>query len=147
MLYMIDKMKSSKKGIEKLVFMGDYVDRGMYGPEVVAFLCAMKLERPKDIFLLRGNHESRYCTETYNFRQQCVQQFDIEVYDRFMELFDALPIAAMVNGRYVAIHGGIAQGMNTLSEINQTNRFLEPESDTLVSDLLWADPVSERHAA
>ena len=88
MLYMLDKMKSSKKGIEKLVFMGDYVDRGMYGPEVMAYLCAMKLDRPKEIIMLRGNHESRYCAEHYNFRDQCVALYDQDVYDRFCEIFD-----------------------------------------------------------
>ena len=75
-----------------------------------------------------------------------MQQFDLDVYDRFMELFDNLPIAATVNGRYISIHGGIAQGLNTFQQINHVNRVCEPESDTLLSDLLWADPVPERHA-
>ncbi len=75
MLYMIDKMKTSKKGIEKLVFMGDYVDRGMYGPEVVAYLCAMKLERPKDIFMLRGKHlscPSKPCSNLVTYHQHLI---------------------------------------------------------------------------
>ena len=48
--------------------MGDYVDRGMYGPEVVAYICAMKIERKENIVMLRGNHETRACTEDFNFR-------------------------------------------------------------------------------
>ena len=53
----------------KLLFLGDYVDRGNYGPEVAAFLFTLKLFYPTDVFLLRGNHESRDMAESFNFRQ------------------------------------------------------------------------------
>ena len=69
---MLDKAKVNSRGIEKYVFMGDYVDRGMYGPEVVAYLCAMKVANPSDVILLRGNHETRMCTEDFNFRSQVI---------------------------------------------------------------------------
>ena len=51
------------------VFLGDYVDRGAYGPEVVCYLIAMKLRYPKSVVLLRGNHETREMTESFNFRK------------------------------------------------------------------------------
>lgn len=68
MLSMLDKMLHPSKSIEKLVFLGDYVDRGMYGPEVVIYLCALKCQRPHDVILLRGNHECRQVTTEHNFR-------------------------------------------------------------------------------
>ena len=54
---------------QKILFLGDYVDRGNYGPEVAAYLFCLKLKYPNDIFTLRGNHESRDMAEAFNFRQ------------------------------------------------------------------------------
>ena len=51
-----------------MLFLGDYVDRGLYGVEVMAYLMAIKLENPDTVFLLRGNHETREMTTFYNFR-------------------------------------------------------------------------------
>ena len=69
MFYMLDKISKNPRGIDKLLFLGDYVDRGMYGPEVMLYLCAMKYAEPHNVILLRGNHETRQCTSDYNFRQ------------------------------------------------------------------------------
>lgn len=57
------------KTSKKFLFLGDFVDRGKYGPEVVAYLFALKARYPDHIYLLRGNHETRECTEQYNFRE------------------------------------------------------------------------------
>ena len=54
---------------EKLLFLGDYVDRGPYGPEIVLLLYTLKQKYPDNVFLLRGNHESREMAEQFNFRQ------------------------------------------------------------------------------
>ncbi len=40
-----------------LIFLGDYVDRGIFGVEVLYTLMRLKLTNPDRVFLARGNHE------------------------------------------------------------------------------------------
>ena len=105
---MLKKLHSPDNENEKLLFLGDYVDRGAYGPEIILMLFALKLKFPDRITLLRGNHESREMTEQFNFREQSMGLYDLEFYDLTMEVFDQLPISAIVNGQYLCMHGGIS---------------------------------------
>lgn len=67
---------------------------------------------PHHIHLLRGNHESRNMTESFTFRDEVIDKYDMELYDLFMDCFDALPVAALVGKKYLAMHGGIGPGLN-----------------------------------
>ena len=60
--------KAGKPPETNYLFLGDYVDRGIYGTEVVLLLCCLKLCYPSKVLLLRGNHESRSMTENFTFR-------------------------------------------------------------------------------
>ena len=91
----------------KYLFMGDYVDRGIMGIECCLLLFAIKLNHPQHVYLLRGNHESRNMTEAFTFRDEVLDKYDMEVYDMFMEVFDALPLSGLIAKKYLAMHGGI----------------------------------------
>lgn len=62
--------KAGEPGSLNYLFLGDYVDRGIFGIEVCILLFAIKLNFPKNVVLLRGNHESRNMTETFTFRDE-----------------------------------------------------------------------------
>jgi serine/threonine-protein phosphatase 2B catalytic subunit len=106
--------KAGEVGSINYLFLGDYVDRGILGIEVCLFLFALKLNEPKSVMLLRGNHESRNMTESFTFRDEVLDRFDLEIYDLFMEAFDSLPIAALVAKKYLAMHGGISPSLSKL---------------------------------
>ena len=43
-----------------------------------------------------------------------------------METLDCLSLSCIVNGRFIAIHGGISPNMKSLNDIKKLNRFMEP---------------------
>ena len=47
----------------------------------------------------------------------------------------------IVNGKFIALHGGIGPELRTLQDINSINRFSEPPRQGNLCDMLWADPV------
>ena len=129
------------------MFLGDYVDRGAFGPEVVVYLTAMKLKYPKNVVLLRGNHETREMTESFNFRKQCIAYWqDVEVYESIMEMFDLLPVACCINGSYLCMHGGMSSDLTSFNRLNRIHRKREPEGEDMLLDLLWADPSEDTDA-
>jgi|Deesub1362A_J573_1020465.scaffolds.fasta_scaffold00039_65 predicted phosphodiesterase len=48
------------ESFESVIFLGDYVDRGPHQIETINLVLSAKLDRPKNIILLRGNHELPY---------------------------------------------------------------------------------------
>lgn len=125
------------------LFLGDYVDRGYFSCEVALYLLAFKIHRPNSMFLLRGNHECRHLTAFFNFKQECEHKFSIAVYEAFMMCFDALPLCAILNGRFFCVHGGLSPELSTIDQISRIDRFNEPPQSGLFCDLLWSDPMDE----
>jgi diadenosine tetraphosphatase ApaH/serine/threonine PP2A family protein phosphatase len=62
------------------------------------------------------------------------------MYKEFLELFQALPIAAVANGKLLCVHGGISARVTDTKAINKIDRFREPPDHGILTDLLWADP-------
>ncbi|CAM9933054.1 unnamed protein product, partial [Ectocarpus sp. 8 AP-2014] len=50
------------------LFLGDYVDRGLYSCEVALYLVSLKLAFPREVHLIRGNHETANQTATCGFK-------------------------------------------------------------------------------
>ncbi|KAF4662390.1 Serine/threonine-protein phosphatase 2B catalytic subunit alpha [Perkinsus olseni] len=126
------------------LFLGDYVDRGSYSVEVLLLLYALKINYPKAITLLRGNHECRQMTAFFNFRDECEYKHNLTVYALFAQSFDHLPLAALLNGKFLCVHGGLSPDLHTLADINKANRFQETPRHGMMCDLLWSDPENEK---
>jgi len=127
----------------KYLFLGDYVDRGCFSTECVFFLFAHKITYHRTFFMLRGNHECRHLTQFFNFRDECVYKYDIDVYDAIMNAFDNLPLAATINHKFLCIHGGLSPDISTLKDITELERKREVPREGPFCDLLWADPYDD----
>lgn len=129
LIHMFEKVVDKRGQLNtNMLFLGDYVDRGDYSLECVLYLYALKLRYPKQIYLLRGNHESRAMAETFTFRKEVLNKCngDESLYELFMSSFDALPIVADVNSDYLCMHGGISPELSDVKDIDKIDRFLEP---------------------
>lgn len=103
----------------------------------------MKLNNPSQVFLCRGNHETRVMTTNFNFKQECLHKYDQEVYDLFMDSFDHLVLGAIVNNRFLCLHAGLAPSINTIKDIQMVGRTKEPSQNDQFFDLMWSDPTDD----
>ena len=104
---------------QNFIFLGDYVDRGQHSVQVISLLLGLKVKYPDQVFLMRGNHESMNTTSHYGFRQELLRKYRSEiVYSLFSELFDSIPIAAIVGNSVFCVHGGLSPLLSQIACVN-----------------------------
>ncbi|KAH7815627.1 putative Serine/threonine-protein phosphatase PP2A-2 catalytic subunit [Monocercomonoides exilis] len=123
------------------VFLGDYVDRGYYSVETVSLLVCLKVRYPQRVTLLRGNHESRQITQVYGFYDECTKKYgSASVWTSFTNLFDYIPLGAIIQREILCIHGGLSPIIETVDDIRKLDRVQEIPHEGAMADLLWSDP-------
>jgi serine/threonine-protein phosphatase PP1 catalytic subunit len=126
--------------IKNYLFLGDYVDRGEYSINTISLLFAYKIKYPNNFFLLRGNHECAATNREYGFKDECVALYSISMWNHFNEVFEWMPITALINGRILCIHGGISPDLKEINDLRKITRPTDIPEKGLLCDLVWSDP-------
>ncbi|KAH9858173.1 phosphoprotein phosphatase PPZ [Lenzites betulinus] len=122
------------------LFLGDYVDRGKQSLETILLLLCYKIKYPENFFLLRGNHECANVTRVYGFYDECKRRCNLKTWKTFIDVFNCLPIAAIVASKIFCVHGGLSPSLHSMDEIKRIQRPTDVPDYGLLNDLLWSDP-------
>ena len=125
------------------LFLGDYVDRGKQSLETVCLLLCYKIKYPEKVTLLRGNHESSVTNRIYGFYDECKRRYNIRLWKSFTELFNYLPVAALIDDKILCMHGGLSPDLKSIENIKDISRPTEIPDNGLLCDLLWSDPNND----
>lgn len=94
------------------------MDRGFNSVETFLLLLALKVRYPDRMTLIRGNHESRQITQIYGFYDECIRKFgNANVWRYCCDVFDYLSLAAIVDGKILAVHGGLSPLINSIEQV------------------------------
>lgn len=104
----------------RMLFLGDFVDRGFYGVEVTYVLLQLKILNPHKVFLLRGNHEDTSINALYQdkgfqgeLRHKFRKTLSCSWYDLFpCALYLGSATSATTNAYVLCCHGGLEIGFD-----------------------------------
>ncbi len=127
----------------KLIFLGDYGDRGACSPEVFHVVFYLKQIKPERVFLLRGNHEGLPLIpfSPHDVPIQLQLKYNeqwSEIYDNLLNLFSNLPHSLIVENKYLLLHGGAPSKIASLSDLNLADQLFP--LTTHFEEILWSDP-------
>jgi len=95
---------------------------------------------------LRGSTEELEISKFYGLGDECKDKFneDIEdpnsVFRAICDLFNYLPLAALIENKIFCVHSGIGENVKTLEDIMSIKKPYSVYDNPVVLDLLWSTP-------
>jgi len=130
----------------KLLFLGDYVDRGDNSIEVIALLFSLKIRYPDNVFLIRGNHECSELNKMYGFSGECSERYNKsgnKIWKTINNALHHMSVSVLINDVIFCTHGGISPKLSDLNQINNIKKGINIPNSGIFCDLTWADPKSQ----
>ncbi|MFC1566362.1 metallophosphoesterase family protein, partial [bacterium] len=123
-----------------LVFLGDYVDRGKKQIDVLISILKLKKKYVKNVFLIRGNHETREISIKYGFHKELIDKYGFHDGEHLFEicnrLFEELCLFIVTANGTLLVHGGLPY----IEKPPSFKNFFEEDAQL---DILWNDPVQD----
>ncbi|PPR80909.1 hypothetical protein GOBAR_AA39807 [Gossypium barbadense] len=118
----------------------------MQEPSVLQLKAPIKIEYPENVHLIRGNHEASDINALFGFRIECIERMGendgIWAWTRFNQLFNCIPLAALIEKKIICMHGGIGRSIHAVEQIEKLERPITMDAGSIVlMDLLWSDPT------
>lgn len=134
----------------KIIFLGDYVDRGNDSIGVLYMICYLKQKYPDSIVLMRGNHEApvEFPFSSHDLPYRILQRYGeywgrLIYHKKILKFFSLLTLAAVVENRLLLVHGGLPT--NDIELISDFRKSIAIAQDThirnrIMEEILWNDP-------
>jgi serine/threonine-protein phosphatase PP1 catalytic subunit len=128
-----------------VIFLGDIVDRGPQQFECLIMILALKILFPLKFHILRGNHETLEMNEYYGFIQDFLVRFqDRRKFKEILNIYNVLPICALVNNSVLCLHGGIPQDFDILKKFKgqkcKNFHTVFNKNTQGIYQIMWNDP-------
>ena len=126
--------------------LGDLVDRGEFSLETVTLVFILKALFPKNVYVIRGNHEFPAMFQYNGFAKQIEETYgNHTVTYAFSQAFSVMPLAAKICNKIFCVHGGISPLLQDLTQLTKIERPIldysgSDERDQIIADLVWSDP-------
>lgn len=132
----------------KLIFLGDYVDRGINSIGVLFVIAILKKKYPDSVILMRGNHEApvEFPFPSHDLPLQVIRRYGYDkgklIYnEKILSFFSLLTLATSIEDSLFLVHGGVPTRDLDLSfkELISTAQqtYLH---DSVMEEILWNDP-------
>ena len=125
---------------DRIIFLGDYGDRGGGSVEVYYLLLMLKVSVREKGIMLRGNHEGPMPVRPHDLPSLFTKRYGAKgntLYKKLKELWAYLPHAVLVEGRYLLLHGGLPRNVASIKDI----AYAHETASSNFEEILWSDPV------
>jgi hypothetical protein len=137
-------MSEDMEKADRIVFLGDYGDRGDKSVEVYYLLLRLKVSVREKVIMLRGNHEGPMPVRPHNLPSLFTSRYRAKgntLYKKLKELWAYLPHTVLVEGRYLMLHGGLPRDVFSITDIAYAHAHAHESTSSNFEELLWSDPV------
>lgn len=123
------------------LFIGDIVDRGEFSIETLCLIYVLKILYPKNVFIIRGNHEFRNTSINGGLLIESEKTYPhTEVFEALVNSFRYIPLAAKIGNKILCVHGGLSPSFTSLEQLAAVQRPVDTYDDSILCGLLWSDP-------
>ena len=104
--------------------------------EAVLLLLCYKAKHRDTFFMLRGNHECAAINRIYGFCDECKRAYGLKIWKQFNDVFNCMPVAAVVDDKIFCVHGGLSPELRTFDQITSLRRPTDVPDAGMMCDFL-----------